>query len=188
MQIVLPRPAAVRLRGQLNPTLGGTNTNTPMQARTFMRAVLSSKDCDDSSQARSVGPGDVDPLGRLMYSAYFGTTDYEGETPEQAAEEVSKTLSGEYGEFNSECSKVIERADRIVSATLVTRCQGRPFVAFTMTDPEFKNQGLGAACMRSAMGALRGNGESEIRLVVTLANSPAVALYAKLGFTPESAA
>jgi ribosomal protein S18 acetylase RimI-like enzyme len=38
------------------------------------------------------------------------------------------------------------------------------------------------------MSALQSGGESEIRLVVTLANSPAVALYAKLGFTAESAA
>ena len=159
-----------------------------MHSRTFMRATLGNSDPHSPSQTRSVTPADVAPLGRLMYWAYVGTTDYEGETPEQAAEEIAKTMTGEYGDFDSQCSKVIERAGRIVSATLVTRFQGRPFVAFSMTDPEFKNQGLGTECMRSAMSALRSGGESEIRLVVTLANSPAVALYAKLGFTPESAA
>lgn len=57
-----------------------------------------------------------------------------------------------------------------------------------MTDPEFRNTGLGTECTKSAMFALRSRGETELRLVVTLVNEPAMAPYTKLGFRPEHAA
>jgi chloramphenicol 3-O phosphotransferase len=156
-------------------------------SRSFMRALLGSHNARPSSETRAVTPDDRAALGRLMLAAYAGTVDDDGGTLEQALEEVQKTLNGEYGAFDAACSRLIERQGRIVSATLLTRFQGRPFVAFSMTDPDFKNRGLGAECLRSALGALHSIGEWEVRLVVTLANAPAMALYAKLGFTAESA-
>lgn len=128
---------------------------------------------------------DENALGELMYRAYLGTVDYEGETPEQAAIEVHKTIQGEYGVFLPDCSKVVERGGRLLGAALITRFQERPFVAFTFTDPEFTGQGLARACMEAAMSVLFAQGERELRLVVTLANAPAVKLYANLGFQRE---
>lgn len=156
-----------------------------MADRTFMHALLGRHNTRASNDTRAVTPEDLAPLARLMLAAYAGTVDDEGGTLEQATEEVQKTLDGVYGAFDARCSRVIEREHRIVSATLLTRFQGRPFVAFSMTDPGFKNRGLAGECMRSAMWALLGAGEREVRLVVTLANAPAVALYTRLGFTAE---
>lgn len=84
-----------------------------------------------------------------------------------------------------DCSKVVARADALLSATLITRFQDRPFVAFTFTDPEFAGQGLARECMRAAMAELAAQGERELRLVVTLANTRAVELYTRLGFEFE---
>jgi GNAT superfamily N-acetyltransferase len=120
-----------------------------------------------------------------MYRAYLDTVDYEGETPEEADAEIVKTVAGEYGEFWPGCSMVIERAGSLMSATLITRFQNRPFVAFTFTDPAFSGQGLARDCMQAAMSELFAQGESELRLVVTLANTPAVRLYTRLGFQVE---
>jgi ribosomal protein S18 acetylase RimI-like enzyme len=124
-------------------------------------------------------------LGSLMFAAYRGTVDDEGETEAAALAEIQKTYAGAYGAFVPLCSRVVERAGRLVSATLITRWQERPFVAFSVTDPDSKRAGLARACMVGAMQCLRAAGESELRLVVTLANTPAVNLYNSLGFAVE---
>jgi GNAT superfamily N-acetyltransferase len=111
--------------------------------------------------------------------------DDEGEGEAEALAEIQKTYAGEYGAFVLKCSRVVEREGRLVSATLITRWQERPFVAFSVTDPGCKRTGLARACMVAAMQCLRAAGESELRLVVTLANTPAVKLYKSLGFVQE---
>lgn len=150
-----------------------------------MRVELSPGPLRGAAGVRTFAPTDVHHLGALMYRAYLNTVDYEGETPEQAAAEIHKTVQGEYGTFVPNCSKVLERAGSVLSATLITRFQGRPFVAFTFTDPKFAGQGLARECMQAAMSELVAQGDRELRLVVTLANRPAVTLYTKLGFQVE---
>ncbi len=156
-----------------------------MPTRAFMRAELVGNAQPTTSAIRSVTSEDLASLASLMYRAYIGTVDYDGETPEQSEEEMRKTFEGEYGPFDPECSTLIEREGQVLSATLITRFQGRPFVAFSMTDPSVRDQGLARSCMLAAMAALRSRHETELRLVVTLANAPAVALYSKLGFEIE---
>jgi ribosomal protein S18 acetylase RimI-like enzyme len=157
-----------------------------MSKRAFMRAELVDRGPSGGPEVRTFKPEDAPALGALMYRAYLDTVDYDGETPEQAAAEVTKTIEGEYGLFIPDCSKVFGRAGSLLSATLVTRFQDRPFVAFTLTDPAFTGQGLARACMQAAMFELFAQGERELRLVVTLANEPAVRLYTGLGFHMEA--
>jgi GNAT superfamily N-acetyltransferase len=161
------------------------STVVAMSKRSFMRAALAPLKPTEGLEVRSFEAGDTQALGALMYRAYLDTVDYEGETPEQAAAEVAKTIKGEYGTFLPSCSKVFARSRSLLSATLVTRFQDRPFVAFTFTEPESAGQGLARACMQSAMNELFAQGERELRLVVTLANTPAVKLYTRLGFEFE---
>jgi GNAT superfamily N-acetyltransferase len=156
-----------------------------MSKRSFMRVSLAASESGRMAGVRTFVPNDVPALGELMYRSYLGTVDYEGETPEQTVEEVRKTVRGEYGEFVPQCSKVVVESASLVSAALVTRFQERPFVAFTFTDPAFAGRGLARACMRAAMNELFAQGETELRLVVTLANLPAVRLYTMLGFEFE---
>lgn len=156
------------------------------QPRTFMRAVLRPvPPTEGVPGVRLFRSRDEAELGPLMQRAYRGTVDDEGETVEAAAAEVRKTLAGEYGEFMPECSMVAERGSRVVSATLVTRLVGQPFVAFTFTDPDNQCQGLAGACIRAAMAQLLLRGERELGLMVTLANAPALSLYTRLGFVAE---
>ena len=157
-----------------------------MSKRAFMRVELAPPVSVAGPDVRTFESGDVLALGGLMYRAYLDTVDYEGETPEQATAEIHETIQGAYGAFIPTCSKVVARAGSVLSATLITRFQNRPFVAFTFTDPGFSRQGLARACMQAAMSELFGQGERELRLVVTLANTPAVRLYTRLGFRVES--
>ena len=150
-----------------------------------MRAELAATIPGWALDVRSFEPSDVASLGGLLYRSYRGTVDDEGETPEQAAIEISRTVGGAYGEFMPRCSKVVERGGTLLSAALITRWEGRPLVAFSFTDPAFAGQGLARACLLAAMSELADQGERELRLVVTLANTRAVRLYTRLGFQFE---
>lgn len=150
-----------------------------------MRAPLAGTPAPAVAGLRAPIAVDVAELGALLFAAYRGTVDDEGESEAAARAEIEKTYAGEYGAFVPGCSRVVERDGRLVSATLITRWQGRPFVAFSVTDPACKRTGLARACMVAAMQCLRAAGETELRLVVTLANTPALSLYNSLGFIPE---
>ena len=150
-----------------------------------MRAVLPGAAGVDAAGLRCPAQSDVDALGALMYRADVGTVDYAGETPADAVAEVRKTFAGEYGTIDPAHSTLAEKAGRLASATLITRWRNRPFVAFTMTDPEFARQGLARATLERSMRTLHQDGERELWLVVTLANAPARRLYESLSFVVE---
>jgi GNAT superfamily N-acetyltransferase len=121
-------------------------------------------------------------LAALMYHAYQGTVDYEGEDEAAALEEVRRTFAGQYGPFLWSASRVLEYEAMIASAALLTLYEGKPFVAFSMTRPEFKRRGLARACLQSAVNQLLLEGHQELRLAATLANNAAMSLYEKIGF------
>lgn len=161
---------------------------TSAAARQHMRVELTRMANPPIHGMRVPSAEDVVPLGALMFHAYQGTIDSEGETEAQAVEEVQRTLDGAYGPMILACSRVIERDGAFASATLITRWKSEPFVAFSMTHPRNKGQGLARACMIACMNALQEAGEQELRLMVTVANLPAVALYRSLGFTVSAIA
>ena len=150
-----------------------------------MQAALSDAPPVDVGGMRCPLNSDIPRLATLMVAAYHCTMDDEGETEHDALVEIEKTFAGEYGTFLHECSRLIERDNELLSATLVTQWQGRPFVAFSFTAPSSKRKGLAKACMSSVMQQLFARGEHEIRLVVTVANVPARTLYENLGFTVQ---
>jgi GNAT superfamily N-acetyltransferase len=150
-----------------------------------MRATLAEMRAPAIDGLRLPSDADVQQLASLMYSAYRGTIDDEGENEADALVEVQKTYAGAYGSFVPSCSAVVDRGGRLLSATMVTRWQDRPFVAFSMTEPGSKRTGLARACMMAAMSRLHAAGDRELGLVVTLANLPAINLYTSLGFVVE---
>ena len=70
----------------------------------------------------------------------------------------------------------------LVSASIVTRFEGSPFVAFTMTQASHKGRGLSRAMMTRTVRILAEAGASHLDLVVTAGNEPAQRLYSSLGF------
>ena len=134
---------------------------------------------------RSPTTADENNLASLMYHAYLGTIDYEGEDEAQALKEVRRTFAGDYGALMWSASRVVERESILASAALITRWEDRPYVAFSMTHPQFKRLGFARACLESAVNQLLLEGEHELRLVSTLANVAAMSLYQKLGFVVQ---
>ena len=153
--------------------------------RRLMRAALAPAPRALIAGLRAPVAADAGALARLMLAAYAGGVGDEGEDEAAALVEVRKTFAGDYGSFDAASSKLVARADGLLHATLITRWQGQPFVAFAMTAPAAQRAGLAHACLISAMQDLRDQGEGELRLVVTLANLPARSLYESLGFVVQ---
>lgn len=134
---------------------------------------------------------DADPLAHLMLDSYRGSVDDNGETLEDAKRDVAKLLAGDFGATDYGASVVVEHAGDLASATIITRdrvappplAPGEAFLAFSMTAPTWKRQGLARSGLTHAIAILRSRGEPRLHLVVTRTNTPAVALYRALGFS-----
>jgi ribosomal protein S18 acetylase RimI-like enzyme len=137
----------------------------------------------DATTTRLVSPDDAEALAVLMDDAYRGTIDAEpGQDLDDARKEIAATFAGDYGAPLLEASVVAVDGDKIVSASIVTRFEGSPFVAFTMTRSSHKGRGLSRAVMTRSVGILARAGESHVDLIVTAGNDPAQRLYSSLGF------
>ena len=139
------------------------------------------------NERRTIQQDDAEGLARLMHAAYRGTIDDEGETLNEAREEIHKTFAGEYGRLLSDCSFAIEADGSLISACLVSWYEpsSTPLVAFLMTHPDAKRQGHARMLLRQSMNALLEQGYSKLTLVVSEGNNPAIALYRNLGFTVD---
>jgi RimJ/RimL family protein N-acetyltransferase len=135
--------------------------------------------------ARPLHPHDAPALASLLLDAYRGTIDDQGEGPDEAAAEIARLLDGAYGTPNHAASQLFDRDGVPVSATLITHHDGAPLLAFSVTAPAWQRRGLARAGLLRAMATLRDQGHTTLRLVVTCGNTPAEALYASLGFTPD---
>ncbi|MDQ5827780.1 MAG: GNAT family N-acetyltransferase [Chloroflexota bacterium] len=132
---------------------------------------------------RRIRPGDEQGLAELMLEAYRGTVDDEGSTLEDALKETKATLSGRYGRLLWEHSFLVEEGcQALLCASLVTSFEGAPLLAFSMTRPSHKRQGLAGALILQSARSLREAGHEKLLLFVTEENLPARKLYEKLGF------
>jgi GNAT superfamily N-acetyltransferase len=133
---------------------------------------------------RPISQGDVDALGQLMLAAYRGTIDYEGESLEEAIEEVYSVLAGAYGPFFEDCSYIIEDEGKILSASMIVLSDkvNAPLLAFSMTHPEHKRKGMAEFLLKASINWLLDADHQELYLVVTEGNTGAIRLYEKLGF------
>jgi predicted N-acetyltransferase YhbS len=133
---------------------------------------------------RALLEGDVPGLGRLMWAAFRGTVDDEGETAAEAETEVAGTLAGKWGPVMWPASLVAEQDGEIMSAAITVlddAHEGLPLLAFTMTDPKHRGQGLAGRLIEGSIRGLHGLGVRELHLAVTRGN-PAYHLYRRLGF------
>jgi len=133
---------------------------------------------------RPVERRDASALSILLYAAFRGSVDDEGETPSDARTEIDRLFSGAFGRFLPNCSFLIEEEEQICSACLVTWFEHHdaPLVAFSMTRPEFRRRGMARFLLRHAINALIRRGEKRLTLVVTRANAEALSLYRSVGF------
>lgn len=137
-----------------------------------------------TGRVRKLRPGDALALGELMFVAYRGTVEDEGETPAAHEEEARLTLRGEYGEVLWDASFALLDDEEMVAATVVTDWSERAetLLAFALVKPSAQGQGLGGALIARSAAALRHMSRPDWVLAVAPGN-PAQRLYERLGFT-----
>jgi len=154
--------------------------------RVSMEMALERQTTPASFASRAVVPSDKEALAILLYTAYHGTIDDEGNSFADALVEIEKTFRGDYGRFLPEVSFVVEDGVFLSSACLVSFFEphAAPLVVFLMTRPEAKRRGLARQLLRQSINALLDAGTSRLTLFVTDGNEPAQRLYEALGFHP----
>ncbi len=157
-----------------------TRKRVPMGLRLTRQEHAASWEC------RTVRESDREDLAILLYAAFRGTIDDEGETFADALAEIDRTFAGDYGDLLSDCSFVIERGEFLASACLIGRSgpDDVPLVVFSMTRPDAQRQGLARFLLQRSIDALLDRGHKRLTLIFTEGNAPAQRLYASLGFRP----
>ena len=134
---------------------------------------------------RGVSTNDVELLGALLFSAYFGTIDHRGETLEEFIQESDETMLGRYGSLIWSASFVVlSEVGQVISASIVTENEKLgPLLAFAATLPSYQNRGLARCLINKSLEQLKLLKIDGLTLVVTPGNKSAIHLYRKLGFT-----
>ncbi len=135
-----------------------------------------------TQQAVALSASDAEQFGELLFASYKGTVDDEGETLEETKQEAKASLDGKYGTPIWDASFAISKNNKLVSACLIVDRQG-PFMAFVVSDPQFQGKGLAKELIFHSLNSLYLRGDKSLKLVVTAANTPALTLYKKLGFS-----
>ena len=127
-------------------------------------------------------PDDQPMVAALLYDAYLGTIDDEGDTRADSLAEIDATMAGQYGPpILGACLVGVDDGDRIVAMIITTMFEGEPLIAYVATNPAWQSQGWATGLIEQAASALADQGERRMNLVVTVGN-PAQHLYERLGF------
>ena len=118
-------------------------------------------------------------LADLMLDAYVGTIDYEGETAEQALEEVDGFLAES---AYLEVSQLAVHDEIVQSAAMMAWFDDRPLVAFVMTRAAAKGTGLATVLLDHVVNRVWQSGATEIRAFITEGNLPSEVLFKRAGF------
>lgn len=128
---------------------------------------------------------DLEELAGLMLDAYRGTIDDDGETYEDALNEVRAYFSGERGgPARLEQSLLYEHRHTIRAACLVADWTERraPIIAYVMTRADWKRQGYARSLLVSCLRDLKDLAFSEVWAVITAGNTPSEQLFQQIGF------
>ena len=91
---------------------------------------------------------------------------------------IASELTNEYSLW------LVEERDGVAVAYVGSQsCPPEADVMNVAVAPEFRRQGIGEGLMVALMDALRDKGMESLTLEVRASNSPAIALYDRLGFT-----
>jgi GNAT superfamily N-acetyltransferase len=133
-------------------------------------------------EARPPTGDDNDMLALLLWESTRTTIDGTGGDLDGARAEIGKLMDGDHGDWQPDVSEVVDHGGVLRAATLITRREGVPYVAFCLTLPAFRRRGLARAGLLRTARRLWESGEPELSAVVTRGNIPAEALCDALGF------
>ena len=124
---------------------------------------------------------DHESLASLMLDAYTGTIDYDGETIDDAHQEVGSYFSGKP---LLECSNLYFERGILVSACLVAiyNDSRTPIVSYVMTRARDKRTGLARRLLEASICDLGRAGYKQVGAWITDGNEPSERLHRSLQF------
>ena len=137
---------------------------------------------------RPAAQSDVHQLGSLYFDAY--DPGIACESLEEAIADIQASFNGEYGDFWSEASPVVESDSEIVAAIMTVRrapwndIPDCPFIVELFTSRNHRRMGLARLLVEHCRATVETDGEAAIALRVAEDNTPARTLYESLGFVP----
>lgn len=139
----------------------------------------------DGVTMRTLRPDDGARLGELMYLAYRGGVEDQGEPLEWHLANAVEVLSGKatYGAPIWRASLAAFDGSRLAGATVVTDDvdDAETLLAFALVSPDHRRRGLGRELILASASVLTGLGYRDWVLAVPDGN-PARRLYDRLGF------
>ncbi|MEP7100617.1 MAG: GNAT family N-acetyltransferase [Burkholderiales bacterium] len=142
-----------------------------------------------AARCRPVTAADAEALAALMYEAYLGTIDDEGESRDDALTEIHGFFAGKYGAPIAGACLVVDRDGGPAAAALICDWNERhqtvagPLVAYVLVHPGARGQGLGTQVMNAVLTQLADACWGRVFAVITEGNAPSEALFGKLGFS-----
>jgi hypothetical protein len=126
---------------------------------------------------------DHESLASLMLDAYTGTIDYDGETIDDARQEIGRYFAGKP---LLECSNLCFDQGILVSACLIGIYDDplTPLVGYIMTRGAFKRTGLAQRLLEASLGDLVRAGHKQVGAWITEGNKPSERLHLGLNFEP----
>lgn len=127
---------------------------------------------------------DVRSLAELVHDAYQGTIDYDGESLQQAEDEVASYFSRKDSLPMLTLSSVALSGGKIASACLVSKLEkrGEPLITYLMTLTELKGKGLARYLAASSARKVEQSGYRGLRAFITEGNAASESVVAALGF------
>lgn len=123
--------------------------------------------------------GDHQELAELMMAAYVGTIDYDGETVEDAGDEVARWFANEA--YRSTSLVALDEGG-LVSGVLNSLIDGDPLIGYVMTSAERKGRGFARALLETAVLAVFADGHDRVSAWITDGNVASERLFARAGF------
>lgn len=159
---------------------------TPIaKTRSAMSAPTLAEKVPAADGQRLLVASDGRAFGALLYHAYHGTVDDDGEVLQDGLDIGPGLLAEARENLIRPCSAGIWQVGQLVAAVLTITLNDDHWIDPIIVHPDFKRHGLGTHLMRWASSALHTMSVEKLRLAVTDSNEPALALYQKLGYSRD---
>ena len=128
---------------------------------------------------------DPQAVAELMIDAYKGTIDYDGESLQDAIDEVQSYLEEDHVQPMLSCSWLYLVQGQLASACLVGLwgSDKKPLIAYILTGPKWKGRGYADLVLKASLECLREEGLQEVHAFITEGNTPSEKLFLKNGFS-----
>lgn len=119
----------------------------------------------------------------LLFTAFHGTVDDEGETVDDWIHEWQGMVSGKYGALLHDMSFALYDKQELIGCIVCSEFKGVPLILYVAVAPDYRGKRYAAALIEKVLEAGVNRAFPAVYLVVSNDNESAVKAYQRIGFT-----